>query len=501
MVKNNLDGQFNELKRELMEYGPNSDISLLDKAWEFTKIAHAGQKRFSGDPYVTHELETAKILAAWKLDLTSIIAGLLHDTVDEGAAKLTDIKGEFGEDVAHLVDGVTRVSYLKLRGSQEEQFVENLRKMFLAMAKDLRVVLVKLADRLHNMQTLSFVPEEKQKRIARETLEIFAPLAERLGMGGVKTQLDDLSFPYVYPEEYEKVKKLSQAHYKEAEKHIQVMRKSLLKILAKENVKPTIQARKKHLYSLWKKLQCAEVSWDFDKVLDIVAMRIIVNTIPECYAALGIVYRQYTPVPHLGVSDFIAQPKPNGYQSIHTKVFGPKGRIVEVQIRTQAMHEEAEFGIAAHWAYSDTKAKDVKSEILEQRGGVIEKKLSWVKELAEWQKEIKDSKEFLEAVKFDALKERIFIFSPKGDVFDLPLGATPIDFAYAVHTDLPRYVKSAKANGKMVPLNYKLKSGEVVEIEKTKLPKDPSSGWSEFVATTTARREIGKYLRKSEEKS
>jgi len=493
-----MEKEFEELIRNLNSYdGKKKNIADLRKAWEYAKAAHLGQKRLSGEPYVLHALETAKVLVSWNLDSSTIQAGLLHDAVEDGAATMGDLQKNFGKDVAFLVSGVTKISNIRLRGSKEEEFVENLRKMFVAMAKDLRVVLVKLADRLHNMRTLQAVPREKQVRIARETLEIYAPLAERLGMGQVKSQLDDLAFPYIYPKAYKKVKKLSEIHYKRAEEHIKKVKITILKGLAEEKIIAKIDGRKKHLFSLWTKLKRPGINWDFSKVHDIVALRILVDTTPDCYIVLGVVHKHYKPVPHLGVSDFIAQPKPNGYQSIHTKVFGPEGRIVEVQIRTNKMHKQAEYGIAAHWAYSETKSKKDSKGVSNDMGVfAARKKLEWVMQLADWQKEIKDSKDFLESVKFDALSQRIFVFSPKGDVYDLPKNSTPVDFAYAVHTDLGRFIKGAKVDGKIAPLEYKLSSGQVVEIIKSKNPKFPNTDWLEFVVTGQARRKINQYLKK-----
>ncbi len=495
MTKKRLEQDFSELISEVRRFDSRADIRKIEKAWEFAKLAHTSQTRLTGDPYVSHALSTANILADWKLDETSIIAGLLHDSIEDGGATRDDIVKDFGEEVAELVDGVTKVSHLKLTGSRNKEFVENLRKMFLAMARDLRVVLVKLADRLHNMQTLHPLPPKKQQRIARETLEIYAPLAERLGIGEVKGQLEDLAFPYVYPEGYEKVAKHFKLQYKKVEEHIKKMKRNLLKRLAREGIKAEIHGRKKHLYSLWSKLERTEIDWDFGKIHDIVALRIIVDTTPECYTALGVVHNLYKPIPHVGISDFIAQPKPNGYRSIHTKVFGPQGRQVEVQVRTKRMHDEAEYGIAAHWAYGEAKAKGVKDAVLEKFGARAPEKLSWVKQLVEWQKSITDSKEFIRAVKFDALGHRNFVFSPKGDVFDLPSNATPVDFAYEVHTDLGEYIKGAKVDGRIVPLSYKLKSGQVVEILKSKNLRIPNKDWLEFVVTTTARNKIKKALR------
>lgn len=475
------------------------DSETLHQAWEFAELAHSGQKRLSGEPYVLHGLATASTLLEWKLDVSTIVAGLLHDSIEDGGATREDLEKEFGNQVAMLVDGVTKVSHLHLRDSEKEQFVENLRKMFLAMAKDLRVVFVKLADRLHNMQTLSVLPPKKQKRIARETIEVYAPLAERLGMGEIKSQLDDLAFPYVHPGEYKKVVELSKTYYQKSEVSIKKMRRTIIKRLTSEGVKsPQVDGRKKHLFSLYRKLERIGIDWDFEKINDIVALRILVNNVGDCYVSLGVVHDLYKPVPSLGVSDFIAQPKPNGYRSIHTKVFGPNSRIVEVQIRTHEMHDQAEHGLAAHWVYAQQKQeKGVHHEVLKKVGAVISKdKLAWVKQLAKWQEEITDSQEFLKAVKFDALNDRIFVFSPKGDVFDLPVGATPVDFAFAVHTALGRFIKDARVNRKMVPLSHKLQSGDVVEIIKTKAERRPNENWLDSVVTTEARREITKYLRK-----
>lgn len=495
MKKDNLETKFEELIKLVKTYNPTADISEINKAWEFAKLAHTGQKRLTGEPFASHTLEVAFRLAQWKLDITSIIVGFLHDTVEDGGATREDIVKDFGEEAAVLVDGVTKVTDLRLKGSKTQEFVENLRKMLLVMAKDLRVVLVKLADRFHNMETLFALSPEKQKENAEETLEIYAPLAERLGMGEIKGVLEDLAFPYVCPKQYKKVLKRSKTYYQEVEERILQMRKVLLKKLLGEGIKAEIHARKKHLYSLWKKLERPEIDWDFAKISDMVAMRIIVGTVAQCYTTLGIVHGNFKPVPHFGVSDFIAQPKPNGYRSIHTNVFGPGGTIVEVQIRTYVMHQQAETGVAAHWAYSEMKSKVKDTSQLIKGAFAPTDKLNWVKQLVEWQSEMADSDEFLKAVKFDALRHRNFVFSPMGDVYDLPSGATPVDFAYTVHTDLGKFVNGAKVDGKIVPLDYKLKSGQVVEILKSKNPKVPNPHWLDFVVTTQARREINRYLR------
>lgn len=470
-------------------------MDLVEKARQFANLAHSGQKRLSGDPFISHPQAVAEILAGWKLDAASIAVGWLHDTVEEGAASEDDIKKEFGETISELVKGVTKVGRLKLRGSTEEEFIENLRKMFLAMARDLRVVLVKLADRLHNMQTLKYLPLEKQGRIARETLEIYAPLAERLGMGEVKGQLEDLAFPYLFLEDYQWLINSSAAAYKEAQEHVMEAKKKLLTRLVAEKVKVEIHGRKKHFYSLYCKLLRPEISKDLNQIHDLVALRILVDTVEQCYLALGIVHKTYKPVPSLGVSDYIAVPKPNGYQSIHTKVFGPDGRIIEIQIRTRQMHEEAEYGVAAHWYYSLFKNKEVSKEKLERGTFAPAEKLAWVKQLATWQKEIIDNKEFLENLKLDALSHRIFVFTPDGDIKDLPAGATPIDFAYAVHTKLGDRTTGAKINGKMASLDQALKSGDVCELILTKEPRKPSLDWLSFVVTNLAKKEIQKGLK------
>ncbi len=496
MSKQQADREFRQLL-SLLTDRTREDLSRLEQAWEFTKLAHGETLRKSGELYIFHPLRAARILVSWHLDTTTIIAGLLHDTIEDGGATREDIVERFGEDEATLVDGVTKVSALRLKGSTQNVFVESLRKMILVMAQDLRVVFVKLADRMHNMQTLAALPPEKQKRIARETLEIFAPLAERLGMGSVKAELEDLAFPYLYPEEYKTVVSGAEPFYREASEHTEKMTSALISSLQKEGIEGKVYGRQKHLYSLWRKLSRAEIEGDFMKIHDIVALRVLVPKVSDCYAALGIVHSLYKPVPHLGISDFIAQPKPNGYKSIHTKVFGPGGRIVEVQIRTFQMHEEAENGAAAHWAYSEAKSHGAKSEALEKGTATANAtKLSWVKELVSWQDQMTDSEEFLKAVKFDAFQHRNFVFSPNGDVYDLPNGATPVDFAFAVHTKLGFYIQGALVNGKIVPLTYHLKSGDVVEILKSKNIHEPSQHWLDSVVTTTARRQINRYFHK-----
>lgn len=487
--------KFKHLIATVQSYNPEANFNLLKRAYEFAQSAHEGQLRLSGEPVINHPLSVAQILADFKLDSISISAGLLHDVVEDTGVSVEELQKKFGEEVAQLVYGVTKIGEIKLRGSKEEEFVENLRKMLLAMAKDLRVILIKLADRLHNMQTLEFLPEEKQARIVKETLEIYAPLSERLGMGEMKGKLEDLAFPFAYPQDYRWLIEYSRPYIKNAEEFLEKATRETYKELASEGIKAKIVSRPKHLYSLWRKLLRPEVNKDINKVYDLVAMRVLVETVRDCYAALGIIHALWKPVPTIGVRDFIAQPKPNGYRSIHTNVFSLHERILEIQIRTFEMHEQAENGIAAHWYYSVEKAKGVSDEVLE-KGKIFapDEKLSWVRQLVSWQKEVAGTQEFIEALKFDAFAHRIFVFSPKGDVYDLPAGSTPVDFAYSVHTRLGDGADGAKVNGKMVSLDSKLNSGDVVDIIKRKGSK-PSEKWLRFVVTRQARAQISRYFR------
>ncbi len=496
MENNDIEKRFEELISKIREYSISADFAKIMESFEFAKLAHTDEKRLSGEDYIWHPLETSFILAAWKMDSATIIAGLLHDTIEHGAATQEDIAQKFGDEILRLVEGVTKVSSVKLTGSGNELFVENLRKMFLAMAKDLRVVFIRLAERLDNLKSLKFLPKDRREKYALDSLEIYSPLSERLGMWAVKTEIDDLAFEHAYPNEYKRVKELSAPFYKKAENRIIKMKRRLLKELSIEKVSAKIYGRKKGLYSLFTKLKRTEISWNLDRVYDIVALRIIPVTINECYTVLGIVHKLYKPVPHIPLTDFIAVPKPNGYRSIHMKVFGPEEGIVEIQIRTQEMHEEAEKGAAAHWQMSILKsAGKLSSEDIDKGKFQVSTKLDWVKQLAEWQNTIKDSDEFIKAVKFDALSKRIFVFTPKGDLFDLPENSTPVDFAFAVHTKLAEYIKGAKVNDKIVPLNFKLSSGQVVDILKHKEKIKPNRDWLDFVVTTMAKREIKKSLR------
>ncbi len=491
-----MEKNFEELLEKIKSYTKPNDLDLVKKAFNFAQKVHEGQKRLSGEDFIEHPLSVALILADWRLDTGSIVAGLLHDTVEDGGIKIENLVKEFGKEIADLVSGVTKISEIKLRGTSQDVFVENIRRMIVVMAHDLRVVLVKLADRYHNLQSLFVLPKEKQKRIAQETLEIYAPLSERLGMGEIKGRLEDLAFPYAFPEEYKWVENYAFPYYRQADEYLQKIKKEVLSVLLKKGIKAKVHGRAKHLYSLYKKLCRSEIDRDINKVYDLMALRIIVETIEECYLVLGLIHNLYRPVPSVGVRDFIAQPKPNGYQSIHTNVFA-QGRIIEIQIRTRKMHEEAENGIAAHWYYAQQKYKKNKDEKIQRGFFAPTEKMMWVKELVQWQKELVGSKEFLESLKFDALRHRIFVFSPKGDVFDLPADSTPVDFAYAVHSELGDQCCGAKVDGKMVSLDYKLKSGQVVEILIDKNKKKPSSDWLKFVVTRAARHKIAKSQRNS----
>ncbi|HCP08472.1 MAG TPA: hypothetical protein DIT25_01590 [Candidatus Moranbacteria bacterium] len=471
--------------------------ALIRSAFEFAEKAHIGQKRKSGEDYIQHSLHTALNIARLGLGSKTIAAGLLHDVPEDTNVTLKEIEDDFGHEIAFLVDGVTKVGKIRLRGEKEEIYLENLRKMFLAMAADIRVVIIKLADRTHNMETLEALPEEKRHRIALETLEVFAPLANRLGIGDIKARLEDLAFKHLDAENFESVKRIAEKEFGLRKRNLDKAVEDLRRELLKESIKVSdIYGRTKHLYRLFQKLKRHDM--DIDKIYDLAGIRIIVPEVADCYESLGIVHRKYRPL--VGrIKDYISLPKPNGYQSIHTTVFGPDGKIMEIQIRTQKMHDEAEFGIAAHWIYSE-KPKDWTSFL--KLGKSNSKKysgeeLSWVKQLREWQSELgKDSSEFMEGLKIEFFKNHIFAFTPHGDVIDLPEEATPVDFAYKVHSQIGDQAVGSKANGKMVPLDYKIKNGDVIEIIISKERKNPNRDWLRFVRTTLAKTHIKRALKK-----
>ncbi len=456
---------------------------LLNKAYNFAEKAHLGQKRLSGDPYFTHPFETAKILAGLGMDTQTIIAGLLHDTLEDTKTPEEAIKKEFGDDILFLIKGVTKLGTLKYRG--HERHVESLRKFFVAMANDLRVVIIKFADRLHNLRTLEFIREDKRYRIALESIEVYAPLANRLGMGKLKGELEDAAFPYVYPKEYTEIEEILKEKKGLYEKYLNEVSEELKKELKKNKIKfVEINYRIKHKYSLYKKL--LRYDKDIEKIYDIVALRIVVDTIEECYRVLGLVHSIWNPLPGR-IKDYIAVPKPNGYRSIHTTIFTGLGGVAEIQIRTKEMHAEAAYGIAAHFAYKDQKDKKNRDD---------KNKFKWIEELQELKYLPSDPKKFIDHLKMDFFNDRIFVFTPTGDVIDMPEDSTPVDFAYSIHSDIGNHIFGAKINGKMSPIFSKLKNNDIVEII-TKKDSRPSNKWLEFVKTSIAKKHIKSYLEKN----
>lgn len=454
----------------------------IRRAYEFAKEAHKGQLRDSGEAYINHPLAVAHILVEMGLDPTSVIAALLHDVVEDTAIGLEEITKEFGGEVAALVDGLTKLRKIIFQNKQEQQ-VENLRKMFLAMAKDVRVILIKLADRMHNMRTLQYLPVERQKRIARETLEIYAPLAHRLGVYRMKWELEDIAFHCLEPERYYELVDMVAQKRSEREREIEENIKALDEHLRAMNVKADIQGRPKHLYSVYQKM--VNQNKDFSEIYDLMALRVLVDTIQDCYEVLGVVHTLWKPIPGR-FKDYIAVPKSNMYQSLHTTVMGSQGAPVEIQIRTWQMHQVAEYGIAAHWCYKE--GKSVRDEDFLQ-------KIAWLRHLLEWQGEANDADEFLENLRVNLFEDEVFVFTPKGDVKSLPAGATPVDFAYSVHTHIGHRCVGAKVNGRLVPLDYKLNNGDIVQILTTKQDGGPSRDWLNFVVTSKAKSRIRNWLR------
>ena len=467
---------------------PAADTALLELAYEFAEKAHQNQKRLTGEPYIEHSLETTYKLAQMNLDMPTIIAGVLHDVPEETDMDQEEIEKNFGEEIAFLVHGITKLGTIKYRGL--ERYAENLRKMFVAMAEDVRVIFIKFADRIHNLKTLYAQPPVKQQRIARETLEIYAPIANRLGMEELKSELEDLSFPYVYPEEYKWIKQLTQKKYEQRKRYTDKVIKKLDKELRQNSTINLIriEGRAKHHYSLYLKL--LKKDRDIDRVYDLIAMRIIVNNVEDCYHTLGHIHKLWKPV-RGRIKDYISQPKPNGYRSLHTSVYCEEGRIAEFQIRTFKMHREAEYGIAAHWQYKDVDNKKNKRKV-----AVPQEKIEWIKDLLEKQQQLTTTKRYLNSLKLDFFKNRIFVFTPKGDVIDLPEGATPIDFAYHIHTEIGHKCTGAKVNEKMVNLTTALKNGDMVEILTDKHRQGPSENWLQFTQTHLARAKIKDYYNK-----
>ena len=474
---------FNSLMEQVKKYQMPADIKLLEKAYVFAQKAHDGQVRISGEPYIIHPLAVAQILARLELDAPSLVAGLLHDVVEDTKFTLAEIEKNFGAEIALLVDGVTKLSRIEFR-SKEEQQVENLRKMFLAMAKDIRVIMIKLADRLHNMRTLKHQTEHKQREIAKETLEIFAPLAHRLGIFSIKWELEDTAFHYLEPEEYYNLVKKISMKRQEREAYIERVIKILESKVKEANIRADIQGRPKHFFSIYTKMKNQEK--DLNEIYDLIAVRVIVDTVRDCYEVLGIIHTIWKPIPGR-FKDYIAMPKPNMYQSLHTTVMGFLGEPFEIQIRTVEMHRTAEFGIAAHWKYKE--GNKVGSKDMDER-------LAWLRKILEWQTELRDTKEFMEALKIDVFSDVVFVFTPKGDVLELPAGSIPLDFAYRIHSHIGNSCIGAKINGRIVPLEYVLKNGDIVEILTSKQANGPSRDWLQMVKTPQAKNRIRQWFKK-----
>jgi len=459
-------------------------LSLVKKAYRYSAKAHREQKRYSGEPYTSHLLEVAKILVDLELDMITITAGILHDIIEDTDTPLSTIKEEFGEEIAMLVNGVTKLSKISFK-TREEQQAENFRKMFLAMAEDVRVILIKLADRLNNMRTLQYIPPHKRVKVARETLEIYVPIANRLGISRIQWELEDLSLLYLEPTKYKEVVNRIAKNRLERESYVESIKEIIKKEIHKVSIEAEIQGRPKNIYSIYKKMEKGEK--DFFQIYDLIAIRMICNSIRDCYAVLGLLHSIWKPMPGR-FKDYIAMPKSNMYQSLHTTVVTPKGEPLEIQIRTWEMHKTAEYGIAAHWKYKE-KVDLKKDKKLEER-------LSWLRQILEWQKDLKDPKEFMENLKIGLFQDEVFTFTPKGDVKILPSGSTPIDFAYLIHTDVGHRCMGAKVNKKIVPLDCKLKSGDIVEILTSKSSRGPSRDWLKIAKTSGAKNRIRIWFKK-----
>jgi len=467
-----------------------NDIKLISKAYEFAKNKHKDQLRKSGEPYIIHPIEVANILADLGLDDATVCAALLHDVLEDTDTSKSDLEKEFNNEVAEMVDGVTKLSKLKY-ASMKEQQVENYRKMFLAMGKDIRVILIKLADRLHNMRTLKYLTRDRQIAIAKETMDLYAPLANRLGIYSLKWELEDLAFKYLYPEEYREIVEGINRKREERLKFIDIILHEIKTELKKQRIEAEITGRAKHLYSIYRKMQRDNIT--LEQVYDLFALRIIVNSVKDCYSALGIVHELYTPMPGR-FKDYIAVPKPNMYQSLHTTLIGQKGTPFEVQIRTWDMHRIAEFGIAAHWAYKEANnSRNKKSNVT-----VTDDKLAWIREALEWQKDMQDPEEFLKTLKTELFEDEVYVFTPKGDIKSLPKGSTPIDFAYNIHAEIGHHMTGCKINSKMMPIITELKNGDIVEIITSEQSKGPSMDWLKFIKSSGAKSKILSWFKKTQ---
>lgn len=493
-------GSLDSLVEQASRYIPAEKLETVRRAYEFARLSHQGQMRVSGEPYLVHPLQVALILAELQFDSAALTAALLHDTIEDCGVSLEKIGKEFGPEVASLVDGTTKLEELSRKspapstksGIQAEHQAENLRKLLVAMAEDLRVVFIKLADRLHNMRTLSALTPEKKERIARETLEIYAPLAHRLGVWELKWELEDLSFRYLEPEKYSYISKMVNLRRSQREVLINQMIEILKREFEKAGLKSEVTGRPKHLYSIYQKMKKYETQGKrFDDIQDLLALRVLVNTVQDCYNAIGVVHSLWHPMPG-NFDDYIANPKANGYQSLHTAVMAMRSIPLEVQIRTYDMHHFAEYGVASHWRYKEG----------DKANGKFEEKLGWLRQLVDWHRELTGAEEFLESVKTDIFNDQVFVFTPKGEIKDLPQGATPLDFAYRIHTDLGHRCIGAKVNGRLVPLNYQLKNGEVVEIVVARKDKTPSRDWLNpnlgYVRTSHAREKLRQFFKRQE---
>ena len=480
---------YKELINSVLKYHPSTDISMIEKAYKVASEAHEGQKRKSGEPYIIHPLCVAIILADLELDKETIVAGLLHDAVEDTWMTYEEVEKEFGSEVALLVDGVTKLGQLSYSADKVEVQAENLRKMFLAMAKDIRVILIKLADRLHNMRTLQYMRPEKQQEKARETMDIYAPIAMRLGISKIKVELDDLSLKYLKPDVYYDLVHKVALRKSEREQFVGAIVKEVKKHMDDANIKAQVDGRVKHFFSIYKKMVNQDKT--IDQIYDLFAVRILVDTVKDCYAALGVIHEMYKPSPGR-FKDYIAMPKPNMYQSLHTTLIGPNGQPFEIQIRTYEMHRTAEYGIAAHWKYkesSDGKAPVGKSE---------EEKLNWLRQILEWQRDMSDNKEFMSLLKndLDLFADSVYCFTPQGDVKTLPSGSTPVDFAYSVHSAVGNKMVGARVNGKLVPIEYEIKNGDRIEIITSQNSQGPSRDWLKLVKSTQAKNKINQWFKK-----
>lgn len=477
------DKELQEILDKIKEYAPNTDTTLVEKAYYLAKSAHEGVLRKSGEPYIIHPIAVANILVDMELDIETISAGLLHDVIEDTDYTYDDIKEMFSKEVADLVNGVTKLGQIKYQSKEENQ-AENLRKMFLAMAKDIRVILIKLADRLHNMRTLKYMPEEKARYKAKETLEIYGGIAHRLGISKIKVELEDLALRYIDPDGYYDLASKVSMKRSQREEYINRIVLLLQDKLAEVNIDCEVYGRPKHFYSIYRKMK--KKNKTFEEIFDLTAIRIIVDTIKDCYAVLGMVHTLWVPMPGR-FKDYIAMPKANMYQSLHTTVIGPEGEPVEIQIRTHEMHNIAEYGIAAHWKYKEgTMNNDEK----------LEEKLKWLRQMMEWEKDVKDPQEFLDSLKEDVFNSQVYVFTPKGDVIELPAESTPIDFAYRVHSNVGNQCVGAKINGRLVPIDYKLQNGEIVEVITSSNSNGPSRDWLKIVKTPNARNRIRQFFKK-----